>query len=122
MHPPSHCYLYAKHLRLNLLLIAIMATLCACASRPSHAEFYNASGQPSHSVHCLVGAYESCLQQMSDLCHEQGYTIEEKIRQTKLGSWVDNDPEILLVAQCKNSPKALSEQAGSVDLTEAPRK
>ena len=94
-----------KRWQQSLLLISSMAMLSACANKPPRTEFYNAAGQPSHAVHCSVGAYESCLQQMGDICNEEGYTVLEKIRQMRSGTWNDDGPETLLVAQCKANAK-----------------
>jgi len=84
-------------------LISALALLSGCANKPPDVAFYNAQGQLTHAVHCPIGGYEQCLRQMGELCHESGYTLQEKVHQTKLGVWVDDGPEILLVAQCKNS-------------------
>lgn len=77
--------------------------LAACAKEPP-STLYHHSGQTAQMVRCPVGEYEICLQQLSNACQKNGYSIAEKVRQVKSGVWSDTG-EILIVAQCNNPSK-----------------
>ena len=98
---PSFCFApNFPRIYQTLFFIGSVMFLSACSSQ-GRTVFYSASGQPSHTVHCSMGEYESCLHQAGDLCGKDGYSILEKIRQTKSSFWFNDAQETLLVAQCK---------------------
>jgi len=81
-------------------LIAVTGFLHGCAKEPNQ-KYHHQSGEAAQIVRCPVGEYEQCLMQMSEACREGGYTVQEKIRQVKLGIWSDV-AETLIVAKCNN--------------------
>lgn len=94
-------------------ILSMVVLISACAAKPTRTEFYNAAGEIAQAVHCPRSEYESCLQQMGDLCSSAGYIVQEKIHQMGPGGWNDDRPEILLVAQCKNSGNLVNQGAST---------
>lgn len=82
------------------LTVFLIGLIAACAQPDPSTSVFGATGKPTELVRCPAGEYELCLQKMGDLCQGSGYSILEKIRQVKSGTWSDTS-ELLIVAQCK---------------------
>jgi hypothetical protein len=100
------------------LVLSLVMTLFSCTSKPPRTNFYGATGKMNHAILCPVGHYETCLHEAGDICGSQGYSIHEKIRQTKSNYLGDDNVEFLIVAQCMESNK-LNESSNQTESSES---